>query len=465
MIIGGISDEKLNWYHYPTWQKIVITAPEIEFTTDGRLGDIDSDGDLDIVVPDGDGLDNLVWFENPRPTSDPFSGDAWIRHTVGTIGSWGKDVHVSDFDDNGFLDIATRRDDAVMIFFQVSMDFWTKMEFDGLDIGNEGLTSGDVDGDNHVDLVVRGQWVRNPGGEAARKLSNWIPNDIGPADTDFKALVADVNSDGHMDVLFSSSENTANVDWWSADNGDPTGTWTKHTILPMMERVHTLQAADLDLDGDMDVVLGQMHTSTANEIMIMSNVDGQATSWEKQLVDTGGLHNGVVADIGNDGDYDIFGANWTGNPPVRLWENQLDAAGPLDRWTYKQVTTGNEQTFGLGFGDIDSDNQVDIVSGRFWYHNPGGDLLGDWVQHQFPDEMHVFMALEVDDDDFTDVLAQKDESGLEVYWLEAKDEAGTDWTAVKVGTVEGASHNLGAQGYRTAVFSPRFPTGYPHLQR
>ena len=51
--------------------------------------------------------------------------------------------------------------------------------------------------------------------------------------------------------------------------------------------------------------------------------DGQGTACQKQVVSTGGIHNGVVADIGNDGDWDIFGANWTGNPPVRLWINQL----------------------------------------------------------------------------------------------------------------------------------------------
>ncbi|MBI4130319.1 hypothetical protein HY468_03320 [Candidatus Roizmanbacteria bacterium] len=31
-----------------------------------------------------------------------------------------------------------------------------------------------------------------------------------------------------------------------------------------------------------------------------------------------------MGDIGNDGDVDIFGANYTGNPPVYLWENNLN---------------------------------------------------------------------------------------------------------------------------------------------
>ena len=457
LVLGGMPGEKLNWYHYPTWQKTVIATPNNEFTTDGRLGDIDGDGDLDIAVPDGDGTNNLVWFENPRPSGDPFVGSEWTRHEVGTIGSWGKDVHLSDFDNNGLMDIATRNSSTAMIFFQTAVNTWSRMDLTGVNTGTEGMSSGDVDSDTHVDLILRGQWVRNPGGSAARTAVNWTAYDIGPANTDFKALVADINGDGHNDVLFSSSENTDDVNWWSADGNDPTGTWTKHTIVFNLERCHTLQAADMDLDGDMDVVLGQMHISTDQEIMVMFNGNGQGTTWTKQVVDTGGLHNGVVADIGKDGDFDIYGANWTGNPPARLWVNRLDPPSgilPIDRWTYKQVTASHTQTFGLAFGDANEDGLADILSGVNWYENPGGDLLGGWTQHDFPNGMHAILATDVDGDALLDVIAQKQEANLSLYWLESTDATAAAWNAIKIGEVPSASHALGAQGYRTAQIEP-----------
>jgi FG-GAP-like repeat len=144
-------------------------------------------------------------------------------------------------------------------------------------------------------------------------------------------MAGDLDGDGRADVLFSSSEGTADVRWWSPGPAGPTGSWTVRTIVASVERAHTLQSADIDRDGDADIVVAQMHTSSATEVFWMENTDGSATSWTKRLVATGGLHNGVVADVGGDGDWDLFGSNWTGNPPVRLFENLSSApsTGPL----------------------------------------------------------------------------------------------------------------------------------------
>lgn len=450
LVIGGMPSEGLNWYRYPGWNKTNIAVPMNEFTTDGSLGDIDSDGDLDIVTPDGDTGDNLVWFENPLPDGDPSVGSQWQRHTVGSIGSWGKDIELADFDGNDRLDIATRNQSQAMIFFQTGDDAWEKMEFSGLITGSEGLASGDIDDDGFPDLVLQGVWIRNPGGDSARTPIDWNQYTIGEAHPDFKALVVDLNLDGVVDVLFSSSEGTADVDWWTPTSGDPTESWTKHTIVPSLDRAHTLQAADMDLDGDIDVVVGQMHTSSKREIRIYFNDGGDALNWSMQVVGNNGIHNGVVADIGSDGDFDIYGANWTGNPPVQLWENRLDSLGVLDRWTYKQISDSHSQTFGLAFGDLNNDNRLDIASGRYWYANPGSDLLDHWEQHTFPEGMEVFLVSDVDGDEFVDVFAQKDEGDIAIYWLEAQEINAISWKSIFVGSVPGASHALGAQGYRSA---------------
>jgi hypothetical protein len=450
LVVGGMVNEKMNWYRYPSWEKSVIAVPGVEFTTDGALGDVDGDGDLDIVVPDGDGQNNLLWFQNPLPAEDPGGNRPWSRQVIGTIGSWGKDIELADFDTDGRLDVATRSHNEVMIFFQTSLGQWQRVSLSSPALGSEGMASGDIDNDGAVDLVLQGNWLRNPKGIDARQAGNWLAYNVGDVPGNFKALVADINQDGNSDILFSSSEDTADVNWWTPQNGDPTGPWNKFTILPNMEKVHTLQAADIDLDGDTDVVLAQMHTSTAKEILVLYNQDGKGTNWAKQVIATGGTHNGVVADIGNDGDYDIFGANWTGNPPVRLFINHLDEQPGLAQWTYIQVTDQHNQTFGLTFGDVDQDKDLDIISGSFWYQNPGGNMISPWQQFSLPPGMHAILSLDVDGDSHLDLIAQNDEGEIGLYWLETIDLQNNTWESTRFGSVEKASHGLGAQGYRLA---------------
>ena len=96
----------------------------------------------------------------------------------------------------------------------------------------------------------------------------------------------------------------------------------------------------MDRDGTQDLVLAQLHTSPEKRVMVLYNRGGQGGRWEVQVIATTGLHNGLVADVDRDGDIDVFGANYTTFPPVRLWLNQLRApAGGQARsaWSWGRV--------------------------------------------------------------------------------------------------------------------------------
>ena len=320
LVVGGAVGEGLVWYRYPDWRKTKVATPDQEFSTDGAAGDVDGDGDDDIVIFDGDGPSNVLWFENVD------RGASWRRHVIGSMapggGAWGKDVELADYDGDGRLDAAVRSTFAILVFFQQAEGGWTQVRVPVGHLVGEGLFFGDVDNDGMIDLVASGVWLRNPGGSDARRPEAWSEFRIGSDYGEFKASVADIDGDGRSDVVFSSSENQADVIWWSPGPMGPRGDWNPHVVVPSLDRAHTVQAADMDGDGDTDLVLAQMHTSTEKRIMILDNLDGKGTDWKMHVIATFGLHNGVVVDIGRDGTMDLFGANWSGNPPVRLWLNR-----------------------------------------------------------------------------------------------------------------------------------------------
>ncbi|MBM3335565.1 VCBS repeat-containing protein [Candidatus Sumerlaeota bacterium] len=61
-----VAGEQLAWYRAPGWAKTIV-AGGVDFGTEIQVGDIDNDGDLDILAPDTLKKENVLWFENPRP--------------------------------------------------------------------------------------------------------------------------------------------------------------------------------------------------------------------------------------------------------------------------------------------------------------------------------------------------------------------------------------------------------------
>jgi hypothetical protein len=439
VVVGGA---RLYWYRAPAWTRTQIAVASSEFTTDMQVGDVDGDGDLDVIVPDGNSGNNVFWYQNPRPSGNPATS-AWARHTIGAFSNWAHDLEVGDMNGDGKLDVVTRNG-GTSVWLQNNPDSWTRADVAGATPGGEGTAVGDVDGDGDLDLALNGYWMENLGGGTSwtkRSINSSWPTLVG-------VTIADLNRDGRRDVILAASESTGRMAWYEAAN-PRTGPWTEHVIDASVDYVHTFKVGDADNDGDPDLFFAEMAQSSRKRVGFYRN-GGSAQSWTLQVLSTNGSHNIRVADFGNDGDLDLVGANWQG-PPVEMWENLSSSGGlPLDRWTYIQVSGTHAQTFGLAFGDVNGDGLKDIVSGPFWYRNPGGDMSSAWTRTALPAGMHACLVFDVDSDGLLDVVAQKDETDLALYWLEPTSTAGTSWTSVRIGTVPAASHALGAQGYRVA---------------
>jgi hypothetical protein len=150
---------ELAWYRWPDWKKNVIAATETEFTTDMQVADVNGDGAIDIIVPEGkDG--NVWWFENPRLKGDP-AQTTGKRHLVGKVGSFVHDVEVGDVNGDGKLDILTRKRFTTLWLQQTTGSF-TEVPIATAALSGEGSALADLNRDGRLDIVQEGYWLECP---------------------------------------------------------------------------------------------------------------------------------------------------------------------------------------------------------------------------------------------------------------------------------------------------------------
>ena len=319
VVIGG-QHGPLVWYAYPSWSKSVITDGGYD-TVDGELGDMDGDGDLDVV------MGGLIWYENPRPQGNP-AKTKWKAHKVADHPT--HDVELADLDGDGDLDIVTRDQsefgrkagNKIYLWRQNTDATWTHKVIDCPH--GEGITLGDIDKDGDADIVIGGIWFENTrdivnGPWSAHRFGAWHPNAT--------VQIADINNDSRPDIVLSPSElhgQFYKMSWFEAPADPKKDNWTEHVIAEPIECViHGLVTADMNGDGMIDVVSSEMHQGVdPDEVAVFIN-KANGSAWTKQVISTKGSHLIKAADIGNDGDIDIIGANWSGDyQPVEMWENK-----------------------------------------------------------------------------------------------------------------------------------------------
>jgi hypothetical protein len=464
-------DTTVQIFRAPTWSRstLITFTGDLRYprADDFKLADVDGDGDLDVVTrlgrgPSDDGAGIAVWCENLS------RGSKFIQHLIGNSPEYVKDIVVADFDRDGRPDVAMRMDTRTQLWLQEpdgptrsgASSRWTEVLL--THPAHEGMETGDLDMDGDPDLILNGYWFETPDTPAAaRGAANYVYHVIDSAwfnqtgewtKNSCKVAVGDFDGDGKNDVVFSHSERPGHaVAWYGSVSPREDSAWSKHAV-KVVDYCHTLQAADFDLDGDVDLLIGGMIQSRHRGLRLMRN-DGKGAGWTESIIQTDGSYSAEIGDIDNDGDPDIVGIrNWN-SAPTWIYRNDVRSPG-LDRWTYHQVSAAHVRTFGLCFPDADGDGDLDIASGPFVYLNPGPPLTDAWTQVPLPGGVHAFATFDVDGDKFADLIAQKDNSSagrIDLFWIEAANAAGTSWAApILIGHVPRSDHPQGFQGYRIA---------------
>ena len=314
-IVVGDAKSPLVWYQYPSWKKVQIAHGGWDGVR-GTIGDVDGDGRADIA------MGGIVWFRNPGKLNGK-----WQMTRIDDQKA--HDVELADLDQDGRLDVVARDQSAfgkngntIYLYRQVEPNSWSRHTLPCPH--GEGLKLADLDADGDADIVIGGRWYENEGRFDAWREHIYTTEWTEP---DAKVEVADIDGDNRADVVLTPAElkgERYKVAWYRAPAQASDKNWSEHVIVPDIECViHSLGVADIDLDGDLDVAIAEMHQGTdPDEVTIHFN-GGDGHSWKRQVLSDCGSHDIILGDIDNDGDPDIVGANHSGDSAaVMLWRNE-----------------------------------------------------------------------------------------------------------------------------------------------
>ncbi len=412
-----------------------------------RPADLDGDGDEDLVVVAHDPLvylgEELRWY--PNDGSALGAPVVLVAATKSTrLG-----VEAGDLDGDGDADlvVTTEYPGEVRWLANDGVGGFAPPVSLGVMARAEGSAIADLDADGVVDVLVSGSsaevemWYRGVGGGSfADGVLFATENAVGLAP-------ADLDADGDLDVAMGTRFDACwKENLGGGDFGDPD---TCHALAPATDNAEAIQAVDLDADGDLDLLTGGEYRATywhpnesgtfpfalavgdevaydvhaaditgdglpdvlgvalAGGVELMENTAGGfGTGWEL----AGSANSGavVLADVDGDGDQDIV----TGTDGIAWWSNEGGAftgAAP--------VTRQDVEPLELVAADLDGDGDPDLAGameggGVDWYRNDGGDFAPG---EELASGCHAaVLAADVDADGDQDLVC----GGDELVWLE-----------------------------------------------
>ncbi|MEM9595568.1 MAG: FG-GAP-like repeat-containing protein [Acidobacteriota bacterium] len=285
---------------------------------------------------------------------------------------------------------------------------WTETLVDGSFAGVKSVALANLDSrtGGSIDILAVSSDTIRIWRNTSNDGSAWMTRDVstaatfpGPAD----AVPADIDGTGGLDVVGVSA---AGVSWWF--NRFAIGQiWDKNDIDITGGMPSSVAAADLDGDGDTDVIVTFYD---GDEVAWYENTAGNGTAWTRRSVATlfDGAQSVTAADLDGDGDIDLAGAALIGNE-VAWWENTL---GDGTAWTQRVIDSTVDDASSVEARDMDGDGDLDLLGtasafGEIqWFDNVAGDGSA-WVTRDLPGTFFGAadaIALDVDDDGDQDVV-------------------------------------------------------------
>ncbi len=211
-------------------------------------------------------------------------------------------------------------------------------------------------------------------------------------------FAADVDQDGDMDVL-SASISDNRVAWYKNDGSQ---NFTQYTISTAANGASSVFAADVDADGDVDVLSASFND---NKIAWYQNDGTQNFTAHTISTAASGAFSVFAADVDSDGDLDVLSASYNDNK-IAWYENDGN-----QNFTAHTISTAALAAFKVFAADVDSDGDMDVLSASAndnkiaWYKNDGHQNFTLQTISTTASGARSVFAADVDSDGDTDVLS------------------------------------------------------------
>jgi len=213
--------------------------------------DVNGDGYMDIIT--GNWWDGgLFWRENPGA-----SGGEWVTHKIMDLSNV-ETIRFYDIDGDGQVEIFPNCPGEPPFFVKLKDGKFTKHVI-GEGKAGHGLGVADVDGDGLPEVILPSGIYKMKGGDPYCGL--WELS-AGPqpqfSSWSVPVLAYDVNGDGLQDIIIGNGHGYG-LYWYEQKLENGARAWTEHVIDGAWSQYHDMQLADIDGDGQLELVTGKRY--------------------------------------------------------------------------------------------------------------------------------------------------------------------------------------------------------------